>query len=211
MPTRPRFYEFLIVATSLILFMEVPPITYGLLIYKQFEFLSVSGYMPYEEVIIALRSGSISNILAAPVVSLNMTSGHLFSNVYAFTIGALAASFVLGVLTGLAIVSRLRLQSASGGGGAKAVAIAGLGLLATVGASSAGLLGCHGGSGMSGGILSAAGVSESTAGLLAWLSPYIQVALIILLTGYYFYLIHLSRKQRQQQFGFDQSRSLVPS
>ena len=63
---------------------------------------------------IALRSGGLGTILAAPVVSLNMTSGHIFANVYAFTIGALAASLVLGVLTGLAVVSRLRLQSARG-------------------------------------------------------------------------------------------------
>jgi hypothetical protein len=208
---RSRLYEVLIVATSLVLFIEVPPIVYGLLIYKQFEFLSLSSYMPYEEVMIALRSGSLRNILGAPLISLNMTSGHLFSNVYAFTIGALAASLILGTLTGLAIVARLRIQTASGGSGAKAVAIAGLGLLATVGASSAGLLGCHGGSGMSGGILAVTGMGEATASLLAVLSPYVQVALIAVLAGYCSYLIHLSRKHRQQKLGFDHTRSLVPT
>jgi hypothetical protein len=205
---RSRLYEFLIVATSLLLFIEVPPVVYGLLTYKQFEFFSLSGYMPHEEAMIALRSGSLRSILAAPLISLNMTSGHLFSNVYAFTVGALAASLVLGILTGMAIVARLRIETAVGAGGAKTLAIAGLGLLATVGASSAGLLGCHGGSGMSGGILAITGMSANTASLLAWFSPYVQVALILALAGYYLYL---RRKQRLQKLDFEHSGSLVPT
>src|SRR5436305_4171493 len=127
MSDRSRLYEFLIVATSLVLFIEIPPIVYGLLTYRQFEFFSLSGYMPYEEAMIALRSGSLSTILGAPLISLNMTSGHLFSNVYIFSIGPLAASLVLGTLTGLAIVARLRVQSAGGAAkGARALGIAAL-------------------------------------------------------------------------------------
>jgi hypothetical protein len=208
MPDRSRLYEFLIVATSLVLFIEVPPVVYGLLTYRQFEFFSLSGYMPYEEAMIALRSGSLRSILAAPLISLNMTSGHLFSNVYAFTIGPLAASLVLGILTGMAIVARLRIESAVGAGGAKTLAVAGLGLLATVGASSAGLLGCHGGSGMSGGILAITGMSADTATLLASLSPYVQVALILALSGYYLYL---RRRQRLHQPDCEHGGSLVPT
>lgn len=199
MSYRPQLHELLIVGASLALFIEVPPIIYGYLTYRQFEFFSLSGYMPYEEVMIALRSGSLNSILGAPLISLNMTSGHLFSNVYAFTIGPLAASIILGILTGMAIVARLRMQSFSGGGSAKAAAIAGLGLVATVGASSAGLLGCHGGSGMSGGILAITGMSDTTAALLAWLSPYVQVALIVTLAGYYIYL-HRKLQQASAQF-----------
>src|SRR5262249_6929307 len=145
---------------------------------------------------------------AAPLISLNMTSGHLFSNVYAFTVGALAASLVLGILTGMAIVARLRIETAIGAGGAKTLAIAGLGLLSTLRASSAGLLGCHGGSGMSGGILAITGMSANTASLLAWFSPYVQVALILALAGYYLYL---RRKQRLQKLDFEHSGSLVPT
>ena len=195
MSYRLRFYDLLIVGASLALFIEVPPVIYGFLTYKQFEYFRLTGYMPYEEVMIALRSGSIQNILGAPLISLNMTSGHLFANVYAFTIGPLVASLILGTLTGLAIVSKLRMQSVySGTGTGKAAGIMGLGLLASVGASSAGLLGCHGGSGLSGGIVAVTGMSPTTASLLAWLSPYVQVALIIALACYYF---HLHRKLRQ--------------
>lgn len=195
MSSRPRFDEFLIITTSLALFLEVPPIVYGYLTYRQFEYFSLTGYMPYEEVMIALRSGSLSNILGAPLISLNMTSGDLFSNVYAFTIGPLAASLILGSLTGLTIVARRRMQSLGVvAGGWRAAGIAGLGLVATVGASSAGLLGCHGGSGMSGGILAITGMSETTASLLAWLSPYVQITMIVALGGYYCYL---HRKLRQ--------------
>ena len=124
-----------------------------------------------------------------------MTSGDLFANVYAFTVGPLVASLILGTFTGLAIVVQLRIQSiCSSMEWARTSSIPGLGLLATVGASSAGLLGCHGGSGMSGGILAITGLSPTTASLLASFSPYIQVALIVALAGY---CIHLHRKMRQ--------------
>jgi hypothetical protein len=203
MSEQSRFHEFLIITASLALFFHVPPIVYGYLTYRQFEFFSVTGYMPYEEAMIALRSGSLSTILGAPLISLNMTSGHLFSNVYIFSIGALAASLVLGTLTGLAIVTRLRVQSAGGAAkGVRALGITALGLVATIGASSAGLLGCHGGSGMSGGILAMTGMSETTASLLARLSPYVQVALIVALAGY---CLYLHRKLRQASARVEQA------
>jgi hypothetical protein len=147
--------------------------------------------MPYEELMIALRSGSLRKILNAPLISLNMTSGHLFANMYAFTIGPLIAGVILGILTGLAIVVKLRMHSVGG----KAVGILGLGLLATIGASSAGLLGCHGGADTGGGILAVTGMNAATVSILAWLSPYVQVTLILMLGGYYF-LLH--RKMRQE-------------
>ena len=195
MLSRIRFHEWLVVAASLALFLEIPPMVYGYLSYKQFEYLKVTGYMPYEELMIAVRSGSLNKILGAPLVSLNMTSGHLFSNVYAFTIGPLVASLILGTFIGLIIVAQLRIQSKGGPiSSGSTWSILGLGLLATVGASSAGLLGCHGGSDMSGGILAIAGLSEDAAALLASLSPYIQLGLIIALSVY---CIHLQRKMRQ--------------
>jgi hypothetical protein len=195
MLSRIRFHEWLVVAASLALFLEVPPMVYGYLSYKQFEYLKVTGYMPYEELMIAVRSGSLSKILGAPLVSLNMTSGHLFSNVYAFTIGPVIASLILGTFIGLIIVAQLRIQSKGGTTSSGSLwSILGLGLLATVGASSAGLLGCHGGSGMSGGILAITGLSEDAAALLASLSPYVQVGLIVALSGYCF---HLQRTMRQ--------------
>ena len=195
MLSRTRAHEWLIVIASLALFLEVPPIVYGYLSYQQFEYFKVTGYMPYEELMITLRSGSLGKILGAPLVSLNMTSGHLFSNVYAFTIGPLVASLILGTFTGLIIVAQLRIQLTGGAtSSGSAWSILGLGLLATVGASSAGLLGCHGGSGMSGGILAITGLSGDIAALLASLSPYVQVALIVALSGY---CIHLQRKLRQ--------------
>ena len=195
MLSRTRAHEWLVAVASLALFLEVPPIVYGYLSYKQFEYLKVTGYIPYEELMIALRSGSLTKILGAPLVSLNMTSGHLFSNIYAFTVGPLIASLILGTVTGVIIVAQLRIQSK--GGATSAGSVWGtlcLRLLATVGASSAGLLGCHGGSGMSGGILAISGLSGNTAAVLASLSPYIQAALIVLLSGY---CVYLRRKLRQ--------------
>jgi hypothetical protein len=195
MLSRTRAHEWLVAVASLALFLEVPPIVYGYLSYKQFEYLKVTGYIPHEELMIALRSGSLTKILGAPLVSLNMTSGHLFSNIYAFTVGPLIASLILGTVTGVIIVAQLRIQSK--GGATSAGSVWGtlcLGLLATVGASSAGLLGCHGGSGMSGGILAISGLSGDTAAVLASLSPYIQAALIVLLSGY---CVYLRRKLRQ--------------
>ena len=100
MSNRTRFYDFLILASSLVLFIEVPPVIYGFLSYKQFEYFRLTGYMPYEELMIALRSGNVQNILVAPLISLNMTSGHLFANMYAFTVGPLAASLILGTFDG---------------------------------------------------------------------------------------------------------------
>jgi hypothetical protein len=195
MSDRPRFYELVIMAVTLALFLHIPPMVYGYLTYRQFEFFSITGYMPHEEMMMALRSGSLSAILGAPLISLNMTSGHLFSNVYIISIGALAASLILGTLTGFAIVERLRMQADnSAGKRARAFAIAALGLAATIGASSAGLLGCHGGSGMAGGVLAMIGVSEPTAQLLARLSPYVQVVLIIAL-AVYCYRLHRSLQQ----------------
>ena len=131
MLSRTRAHEWLIVIASLALFLEVPPIVYGYLSYQQFEYFKVTGYMPYEELMIALRSGSLGKILGAPLVSLNMTSGHLFSNVYAFTIGPLVASLILGTFTGLIIVAQLRIQLTGGAtSSGSAWSILGLGLLA---------------------------------------------------------------------------------
>lgn len=201
MSGQPRFHEYVIIWAAVVLFLYVPPVIYGYLTYRQFDFFRLTGYMPYEELMIALRSGQLGAILGAPLISLNMTSGHLFSNVYIVSVGPLAASLVLGTLTGLAIVGRLRVQSiGSAVRGARAVGVMGLGLIATVGASSAGLLGCHGGSGMSGGILAMAGMSQTTASMVAGFSPYLQVVLIVALAGYCLCLV---RKLRKAPGGFD--------
>lgn len=186
----PVFYQILIIAACTLLFLEIPPIIYGYLSYRQFEYFSLSGYMPYEEVMIALRSGNLANILAAPLISLNMTSGHMFSNIYSFTIGPLIASIVLGLLTGIAIIMKLRMRLIGRHAATQGAGIVSLGLLATIGASSAGLLGCHGGSGMSGGILKIIGISQESAAFLAFWSPYIQLVLIAALG---LYCLHLYR------------------
>jgi hypothetical protein len=72
-------------------------------------------------------------------------------------------------------------------------ATAGAGLLATVAATSTGLLGCCGGAALAGGVFALAGLGSATAASLAQVSPLIQLGLILLFAGLH---VRLQRRLR---------------
>ncbi len=168
-----------------------PPVIYAYLSYAQFGLFKPSYYLPYEELFAALRSADPEAIISAPILSMNMTSGQLLANMYTLTVDQLFLSVALGIVLGLALAVQLsfRKACATGSVGGSAAA-AGSGLVATLAASSTGILGCCG-SALSGGVLALAGVSFTTASQIAEIAPWIQVAMIAFFAFAY---VRLSRR-----------------
>jgi hypothetical protein len=163
-----------------LLVLAAPPAIYGALSYYRFGIFKPSFYVPYEEFLVSLGSGDALAIVAAPLLSVNMTSGEMLANMYSVTLGQYALSIALGVAMGLTTAKQLylgRICPAKGIGGTTTAA--GSGLFATVAASSTGILGCCG-SGLAGGVLTLLGFGSNVASQLAGISPLIQVALIAL-------------------------------
>ncbi len=171
--------------------LALPPVIYAGLSYAQFGLFKPSYYLPYEALFDALRSADAEAILAAPVLSVNMTSGELLANMYNLTVGQFFLSVALGIVMGLALAAQLSFRKACAVGSVGGTAAAaGSGLMATLAASSTGILGCCG-SALSGGILALAGVSATTASQIAEFSPWIQIAMI----GFFaFAYVRLSRR-----------------
>lgn len=173
-----RLRDASLVAGTTLLVLAVPPVVYGALAYRKFGVLRVSWYAPYEELLAAIRSGNPFEIARAPLVAVNMTSGELIASMFTLSIWQLTVSVALGVLIGLNLVAYLGLRTACPIGRlAGPATTAGSGLLATVAASSTGILGCCG-PGMSGGVLALMGMSAGTAHVLSHVSPPVQVALV---------------------------------
>ena len=158
--------------------LVLPLIMFALLAYRQFGLFNPSYYIPYEEMLDAFGSGDLHAVFDAPIISMNVTSGLLLSNMFSLSVGQLLLSVALGVIMGLTLDAQFSLRKVcklkSVGGLAAA---AGSGLVATLAASGTGILGCCG-SGLTGGILALAGISSVTATQIAEVSPFIQVALI---------------------------------
>ena len=158
--------------------LVLPLVMYAFLVYRQFGLFNPSYFFPYEEMLDAFGSGDLHTVFDAPIISVNVTSGFLLSNMFSLSAGQLLLSVALGVVMGLTLDAQLSLRKVcelkSVGGSA---AVASSGLAATLAASSTGILGCCG-SGLTGGILALAGVSSVTATQLAEVSPFIQAALI---------------------------------
>ena len=158
--------------------LVLPLIMFALLAYRQVGLFNPSYYIPYEEMLDAFGSGDLHAVFDAPIISVNVTSGLLLSNMFSLSVGQLLLSVALGVIMGLALDAQFslrkvcKLKSVSG-----SAAAAGSGLVATLAASGTGILGCCG-SGLTGGILALAGISSVTATQIAEVSPFIQVALI---------------------------------
>ena len=171
--------------------LVLPLVMFAFLAYRQFGLFNPSFFIPYEEMFDAFRSGDPFAIFEAPVISVNMTSGLLLSNMFSLDVGQLLLSVALGVAMGLTLDAQLSLRKVcelkSVGGSAAA---AGSGFVATLAASGTGILGCCG-SGLTGGILALAGISSVTATQLAEVSPFIQVALIA-----FFALVYLRFSRR---------------
>ena len=160
--------------------LVLPLIMFALLAYRQFGLFNPSYYIPYEEMLDAFGSGDLHAVFDAPIISVNVTSGLLLSNMFSLSVGQLLLSVALGVIMGLTLDAQFSLRKVckltSVGG---STAAAGSGLVATLAASGTGILGCCG-SGLTGGILALAGISSVTATQIAEVSPYFQVALIAL-------------------------------
>lgn len=166
------------VLSMVLLVLVLPPAIYGGLTYYRFGVFAPSYYIPYEEFWTALEGGNAAALFAAPLLSVNMTSGDILANMYSVTLGQYGLSLVLATAMGLALAKQLHLKkicSVGAIGGTSAAT--GSGLMATVAASSTGILGCCG-SGLAGGVLSLLGVSGNVAAHLAGLSLLFQLALI---------------------------------
>ncbi len=167
----------LLVGIVLLAFL-LPPLIYAYLVWRQFGFIELSGYVPYEELSQAVKSLDPLTILSAPVWSMNMTSGFLLSNMYTLTVGQFLLTLAMGLAIALNLLAYLNLRNVcSVNGGFGAAGAAGTGLLATVGASSTGIMGCCG-SGVAGGVLALAGASATSASALAQLSTPVQVLFV---------------------------------
>jgi hypothetical protein len=162
------------------LVLALPPAIYAGLAWRQAGFLNPSWFVPYEELLAAAESGDVGLVLLSSLASVNMTSGDILANMYQLTVQQLLLSVALGTVVGLTLEAQLRLRrmcpTGSVGGSAAA---AGSGLMATVAASSTGILGCCG-SGLAGGVLTLMGATSSSAAQIAGWSPWGQLALIAL-------------------------------
>jgi len=168
-----------VIAMMAVLF--VPPVIYGGLVWKQFGFLKISGFIPHEAFKAAWSDDGLSGVLGASLVSVNMTSGLLLANMFDLTLGQLFMSLVMGGVIAWNFIAQLNLKRvcAIGGGGGAATA-AGSGMLATIGASSTGILGCCG-SGAIGGVLALTGIGANTAAQLSEWSTVVQLLFIAVL------------------------------
>lgn len=146
----------------------MPPAVYAVLVWRRFGGIDLTGYVPHEALGQALAGGDAAAILAAPLVSLNMTSGALLANMYELTVGQAVLTAALGAaiaLNAAALTRAMRARrvcAARAGGGAAA--------------ASTGIMGCCG-SGAVGGALALAGLGAASAGAVAAWSPAVQALL----------------------------------
>ncbi len=179
---RDAWREAGIVVGMIQLTLVLPVAIYGYLAWRQFEYFSLSYFVPYEAMRAELAKPTFAKIVSLSLVEINMTSGHILSNMYTLTLGQLALSITLGLVMGLVLASHLQLRGICALRGQQSVGAAagtGAGLLATVAAASTGLLGCCGGSALAGGVLTLAGLSSAATASLAKASPIIQFGLIL--------------------------------
>ena len=180
-----------IVAGIVGLVLVVPPLVYSYLVWRRFDFLDVSGYVPHEEARQVLTAGDFLGFLGAPVLSMNMTSGALLSNMYSLTVGQSILTVCLGAAIALNLIAHLDLRRVCSIRGLHGTtAAAGSGLCATVAASSTSIMGCCG-SGVAGGVLTLAGVGAGTASEIAGWSTPVQALFI---AGFVLNWLRLRRK-----------------
>ena len=167
-----------IVLGILILVLLLPPLVYGFLVWRQFDFVDPSGYIPHEEARQVLAGGDLLGFLGTPLLSMNMTSGALLSNMYSLTFGQSILTIALGIAIALNLIVHLDLWRVCGVTGLHGTtAAAGSGVLATVAASSTSIMGCCG-SGVAGGVLTMAGIGAGAASEIAGWSTPVQMLFI---------------------------------
>ncbi len=176
----------LLIAGAVLLVLLLPPVIYAYLSYAKFGLFKPSFYIPYEAFSAALRSGSVYALWGASLIVVNMTSGLLLSNMYTLTVGQLLLSVALGVFIGLNLAEHevLRRTCPASARTTETAGAAGTSLVATVAASSTGIVGCCG-SALGGGVLALAGLSATTAVQIATWSPHLQTGLILLFVANY--------------------------
>ncbi len=185
-----------LVAAMAALVFTLPPAIFAYLTYRQFDYFRLSYYVPYEEVFAAFSSGDPDGILHAPVLSINMTSGHLLASMYTLSVEQMGLSLALAILLGLNLSAVLRMRKVCATRRhAGTAAAGGTGLLSTVAASGTGIIGCCG-SGVAGGVIHLFGVSSMAAAQLAEASPLIQIAIIAL-----FVFSYLRQRRRLRDVG----------
>jgi len=151
--------------------LVLPFLVYGVLAWNRMGLFVPSGYMPLEALNAALGQGAIAAIWAAPVASLNATSGELVSAMYDVTVGSLVLALGLGLAVVLQALRPRACTRAAGGW------LAGGGLLASIGAAPTVMLGCCGG-GAAGAILALAGLTSATAADASVFGQPLQAAII---------------------------------
>ena len=180
-----------IVSGIVVLVVMLPPLVFGFLVWRQFGFLDLSGYVPYEEAKQALGGDDFLGFLDTPLLSMNMTSGALLANMYSLTIGQSVLTLCLGTAIALNLIAHLDLRRICRVAGLHGTtAAAGSGLFATVAASTTSIMGCCG-SGVAGGVLTMAGVGANTASEIAGWSTPVQMLFI---AGFALNWLRLRRK-----------------
>lgn len=161
--------------------LALPLLMFAWLSYVKLGQMSLSYYVPYEELRQALATGALRGIYYAPLVAVNVTSGFIIANMFTYTLGHTVMTTIVVTLL-LACLARVRRRARERGGrlSAGVVIVAAAGLIAvTAASSSAALTGCHG-AGMGGGIIALAGLSSTTG---AWLSDVATLAQFVLVAN----------------------------
>jgi hypothetical protein len=180
--------DFGMVVGMILLTLTLPVAIYGYLSWQQFDYFSLSYFFPYELARAELANPTLAKIVSLPLVEMNMTSGHILSNMYTLRLGQLILSIILGLMTGLVLAGHLELRAVCTMRAHQSVGAAagvGAGLLATIAAASTGLLGCCGGGAFAGGVFALAGLGSASAAALSKASPLVQLGLILVFVALY--------------------------
>ncbi len=175
---------------SITALLVIPFIVYGFLAWRHFDTISLTAYIPVEELHTALGQLSYSDWFNAPLVTANLTSDVVIGALYTLTLGQLTIALILGSLIGANFAAiRAQPQVCAGSRTASASA-AGAGLLSTVSGSVTWFSSCCG-SGASGALLSLAGVSSTVA------TSFVDIAIsaqIVAVIGLAFIYLRLRRR-----------------
>ncbi len=201
--------RWLVIGTFLTLIVE-PVLLAGVVVWAKHGRLDVRVFFALEEVSAALSAPWENPFRHASIVYISFLKGELPGQVYVYTIEALLFSATLGVLIGLnlagwLVVSRLprgpnkpeRYQSGRAGlGGAVGAGSGGIG---TVLGAAVGAAGCCGVSIGAGGLLTAFGLSYSTAVSFGARSEALQLIAIFILAVNFWYLSYLRARMASQR------------
>ena len=90
--------------------LVLPLVVFAFLAYRQFGLFNPSFYIPYEEMLATFGSGDLDAVFDAPIISVNVTSGLLLSNMFSLSVGQLLLSVALGIVMGLTLDAQFSLR-----------------------------------------------------------------------------------------------------